>query len=177
MCALSVWALLNPASPSSSRASQVVAVVPMSARGSAAVPPTLAASSEADSTTVATGVLPQHWPAPIVEPAERSPFAITQPPAPKPAVAAVVATQPPPPPLPVSDYRFWGRLFVVGDRPLTYIARGEIGAPVAAEVGTRLEDGWSVESVNGNAIVLVHAATQQRSALPIPLHGATDLQR
>jgi len=124
------------------------------------------------SASAASATLPEHWPQPNVEPAVRNPFLATPPPAPKPVAAVAVQAPPPAPPPPVSDYRFWGRMAVGAGQRLTYVARGDAGNPTAIDVGTRLEDGWSVESIGDNAIVLVHAATQQRSTLSIPPHGA-----
>jgi hypothetical protein len=62
---------------------------------------------------------------------------------------------------------------VAGGQRLTYLSRGESGNPVAIDVGTRLEDGWMVDAIGDNAIVLVHAATQQRSTVSIPQHGTS----
>ena len=173
--ALSVWMLLNPAPSTSTGGATVVAAapvhVPVDGANSPLPPPVSAPMGHEALPTATTNALPAHWPAPNVDPATRNPFVITPPPAPKPIVAKVVAPVPAPLPPPVSDYRFWGRVAVQGGQPLTYVARGDAGAPVAIDTGTRLEDGWSVESIGDNAIVLVHAATQQRSTLSIPLHA------
>jgi hypothetical protein len=131
----------------------------------------LAKAANGGSATAASAALPEHWPQPVVEPAVRNPFLVTPPPAPRPVAAAVVVAPPIAPP-PVSNYRFWGRMTGASGQRLTYIARGDAGNPAAIDVGTRLEDGWSVEAISDNTIVLVHAAAQQRSTLSIPPHGA-----
>ena len=170
--AVSAWVLLNPAPSTGSPGTAVVAAAPAHGRAdgtSIPLPPPFPGSTAA---STAADTLPEHWPQPNVEPAARNPFVSTPPPAPKPAAVALVAAPPPPPPPPVSNYRFWGRMAVGGGQRLTYVARGDSGNPVAIDIGTRLEDGWSVEAIGDNTIVLVHAATQQRSTLSIPPHGA-----
>ncbi len=173
--ALSAWVLLNPTPIASSPAAVVVAASTMHAQVDSASTlspfPTSIRAITVASATGAAGTLPVHWPEANVEPAARNPFVATPPPAPKPVAAPVVAPTPPAPPPPVSDYRFWGRMAVQGGQHLTYVARGDTGTPVAIDIGTKLEDGWSVESIGDNAIVLVHAATLQRSTLSIPLHA------
>jgi hypothetical protein len=176
--ALSGWALLNPTLKASPAATMVVAAAPTRIRPDGTnTPPPLpepAPTGDGASTTAVMGALPAHWPETGVEQATRNPFIATAPPAPKPVAAPVVASPPPALPPPVSDYRFWGRMAVQGGQHLTYVARGDTGTPVAIDIGTRLEDGWSVESVGDNAIELVHAATLQRSTLAIPLHAPTN---
>lgn len=172
--AMSAWMLLNPTPSSSAGGAAVVAAAPthVPANGAnAPLPPSAFAPDGHEAlATAAISALPARWPAPNVDAATRSPFVTTPPPAPKSVVAKAVAPTPAPPP-PVSDYRFWGRLGVQGGQRLTYVARGDAGMPIAIDTGTHLEDGWSVESIGDNAIVLVHAATQQRSTLSIPLHA------
>ncbi len=180
--AVSAWVLLNPAPSTGTSSANVVAAAPVHVgiEGAKATMPsassaqTLAPIGNGISATAASDALPEHWPQPNVEPAVRNPFLVIPPPpppAPKPVATPVVAAPPPAPP-PVSNYRFWGRLAVAGGQRLTYVARGDAGSPVAIDVGARLEDGWSVEAISDNTIVLVHATTQQRSTLSIPLHGA-----
>ena len=178
--AVAAWALLNPAPSSNAGPSAVIAAAParVPVDGASAVQPSpMSTRSGEVATTLAAAPLPAHWPQPNVEAAPRNPFLATPPPAPKPVVVAVKAPpSAPPPPPPVSDYRFWGRMNVSGGQRLTYVSRGEAGNPVAIDVGTRLEDGWSVDAIGDNAIVLVHAATQQRSTLSIPPHGPAGQQ-
>jgi len=165
--AASAWALLSP-TPSSNPDTAVVAAAPARAPadGSAAPAPSLA--SHGGPAASGPAALPEHWPAPNVDAAPRNPFLATPPPAPK---TVVVAPPPPPPPPPVSNYRFWGRVAVADGQRVTYLSRGDSGNPVAIDIGTRLEDGWSVDAIGDNAVVLVHAATQQRSTVLIPPHG------
>ena len=177
--AVSAWVLLNPAPSTDASSVNLVAAAPahVPAESAKAVMPsaetasTLAPIGNGASAAGASAVLPRHWPQPNIEPAVRNPFLVTPPPppAPKPVAAPVAAPLPAPPP--VSNYRFWGRLAVAGGQKLTYVARGHAGSPAAIDVGTRLEDGWSVEAIGDNTIVLVHAVTQQRSTLSIPPHS------
>lgn len=159
--ALSAWALLDP-----SRApAPVVAPKP--------APSTRAAELAAPSTTAsidtvrpAPAPLPAHWPQVALEGASRNPFVAPAPPAPK-----VAATPPPPPPsapLPPSNYRFWGRLTAPDGHRLLMLARGNDGQPVTIDGATKLEDGWTVESIGDNGVVLVHTASQRRERIPIP---------
>ncbi len=173
--AVSAWLLFNPAPSSNVGATTVVAAAPARPPldSASTLQPSLMSTPSGDGyAKSATTELPEHWPQPNVESAPRNPFLATPPPAPKPVVAAAPPpAPPPPPPPPVSDYRFWGGMKVAGGQRLVYLARGESGNPVAIDVGTRLEDGWSVDTIGDNAIVLVHAATQRRSTLSIPPHG------
>ncbi len=178
--AVSAWVLLNPTPSTGASSANVVAAAPAHVRIEGAEAPmpsvqsasTLASIGNGISATAASDALPEHWPQPNVEPAVRNPFLVTPPPAPKPVAAPVAVAAPPAPPPPVSNYRFWGRMTVAGGQRLTYVARADAESPAAIDVGTRLEDGWSVEAISDNTIVLVHAATQQRSTLSIPPHGA-----
>jgi outer membrane usher protein FimD/PapC len=71
-------------------------------------------------------------------------------------------------PLPPSNYRFWGRLTAPDGHRLLMLARGSDGQPVTIDSSTKLEDGWAVESIGDNGVVLVHAASQRRERIPIP---------
>jgi hypothetical protein len=51
---------------------------------------------------------------------------------------------------------------------LLMLARGNDGQPVTIDSSTKLEDGWAVESIDDNGVVLVHAASQRRERIPIP---------
>ncbi len=175
--ALSAWVLLNPAPAGNSAPASIVAASPARAPfGSSGTPSsslTSAIAGEGTALVDTTRTLPAHWPVANIEPATRSPFIATRPPAAKPVTPVAAAPPPPAPPPPVSDYRFWGRMVVQGGQRLTYVARGVEGAPVPVEPGTRLEGGWTVESIGDNAVVLVHATTLQHSTVSIPLHTTT----
>lgn len=157
--ALSVWALLNPRTTDSAPAPSAV-ILPASRN--AAVKARVQAPPAAPSPAL-TGA----WPEPAMELGNRSPFGSPPAPPPKP-VAPVVVVAPPPPPPPPANYRFWGHLSSPDKQVLTFLAKGQDGAPVEIHTGTRLEDGWAVESISDNAIVLANAATQQHTTVFVP---------
>lgn len=53
-------------------------------------------------------------------------------------------------------------------RTTVFLAKGQDAAPIAVQTGTRLEDGWSVDAISDNTIVLANAATQQRTTIFVP---------
>jgi hypothetical protein len=53
-------------------------------------------------------------------------------------------------------------------RSLVFLVKGQDSAPVAIQAGTRLDDGWFVETIGENAFVLANAATQQRTTIFVP---------
>ena len=154
--ALTAWALLKPAP--AGPAGAVAAVEPRTGQ---------ARSTLADPHAVPPATsLPAHWPAPALDPASRSPFV-----EPQPVVVAPSAPPPPPPPpppQPVANYRFWGRMQTPAGQSMTYLAHGDTGAPVAIEPGAKLEDGWAVETMGDNVVVLVHSATNVHATVAIP---------
>jgi hypothetical protein len=166
---LSAWVLLDPAR--SSRAPALVAPTTRSTTemttpaifDAMASSPAIASSKQKDET-----MLPATWPAPAMEPAERSPFTSPAPPAPpaaKPVPLLTPAEVAPPPPQTVA-YRFWGSLATPTGEHLRYVVREDNrGQPIAVQVGTRLDGGFVVEQVTAGAIVLVEAETQRRVTL------------
>lgn len=157
--ALSAWALLHPRTVDNAAAPN--AVIPPASRIAA-----VGASAEAPP-AAPLAALPGAWPEPAMEVGARSPFGSPPAPPPKPAAPAAVAAPPPPPPSP-ANYRFWGHLSSPDKQALTFLAKGQDGAPVEVHTGTRLEDGWVVESISDNAIVLANAATQQHTTVFVP---------
>lgn len=157
--ALSAWALLNPRTADNAPAPS--AVIPAAARIAATSARVQAAPAAAAS------ALPGSWPEPAMEPGARSPFGSPPAPPPKRVAPAAVAAPPPPPPAP-ANYRFWGHLSAPDKQVLTFLAKGQDGPAVEIHTGTRLEDGWAVESISDNAIVLANAATQQRTTVFVP---------
>jgi hypothetical protein len=161
--ALSAWALLYPA-----RAPVEAASVP-SRVGIPASGGAVAAARRDEVDVPAVAALPTHWPRVELEAASRNPFFVPPASAPK-----TVAPPPPPPPsspvvdLPPANYRFWGRMTAPDGHRLLMLARGDAGAPVAVDASTKLEDGWAVESIGDNGVVLLHAASQRRERIPIP---------
>jgi hypothetical protein len=100
--------------------------------------------------------------------AARSPFEPSSSPSQKAPVQPTVAAPPPLPPPPPANYRFWGRMSSPDKHSSLFLAKGEDGTPVAVQAGTHLDDGWSVEAIGDNAIVLANAATQQRTTIFVP---------
>jgi hypothetical protein len=80
----------------------------------------------------------------------------------------VVVSAPTAPTPPPASYRFWGRMTAPDKRTVLYLAKGQDVTPVAVAVGTHLEDGWSVEEISDNAIVLANAISQQRTTIFVP---------
>jgi hypothetical protein len=175
--ALSAVALIYPRhSDNSSLISAVVVPAVRAARND--VPPSSAqitgslsgARSPANSSPGFGYGQPEIWPRPVLEPATRSPFSPPVSAAPKPVIQARVASAVPPTPAPPpADFRFWGRMSSPDKQMLFFLAKGADGAPVEVHHGTKLDDGWAVESISDNAIVLVNAVTQQRTTILVPL--------
>jgi len=120
-------------------------------------------------TLLTTSTLRSQWPAPAMEIATRSPFespARALPRAPVQKLSASAPTHPDPPSPP--SYRFWGRLTAPDQRATMYLVKGESGTPTEVKQGTSLEDGWIVDSISDNTIVLANAATQQRTTIFVP---------
>jgi hypothetical protein len=91
---------------------------------------------------------------------ERDPFSA---PTPTPTLARPTAVAAAPvPAIPANPYRFAGALRV-GGATQRFLARGN--DTFEAKTGDALEDGYVVESVSENAIVLVHRASGARQSL------------
>jgi hypothetical protein len=110
-----------------------------------------------------------------LEPSRRDPFVPVLPPQPKPApvVAPPPPVQmtgpPPPPPLPSAPAvraRFLGRMVTPAGDPLVFLATGD--KTVLAQVGDALEDGYVVDSVTDQAVVLRYPALDVKVTLPLP---------
>ncbi len=86
------------------------------------------------------------------------------PPAPPP-VAPVVAIMAPPAP-PPQEYRFLGR--VTGPDGVDQVLLGHGDAAVPVKAGTVLDNGYVVESVTTEAIVLIYPSLGTKTAVPIP---------
>jgi hypothetical protein len=159
-CALSAWALSS--TPGSNGTSQDGGVVPPVTRNAAGKLSTVSAA-------LAPTELPSEWPKPEMDAAARSPFASPSPPLPKaPVQPPAVTSTPPPPPPPPASYRFWGRMSSPERHTTVFLAKGQDGVPIAVQAGTHLEDGWNVDAISDNAIVLANAATQQRTTIFVP---------
>jgi hypothetical protein len=137
-------------------------VVVPATRPAAAKPPARADAIE-------PGTLPSAWPKPAMDVAVRNPFAPPSMPLPKvlpqPPVTTAPLLAPTPPP---ASYRFWGRMSSPDKHTSLFLAKGQDGLPVPVQAGTHFDDGWSVETIGDNTIVLANAATQQRTTIFVP---------
>jgi hypothetical protein len=85
------------------------------------------------------------------------------PPAPPPLAQAVVVAPPPAPP--VQDYRFLGRITGPDGGEQILLTRGE--SVVAASVGTTLDNGYVVESISNDALVLEYPGLASKASIAI----------
>jgi len=103
--------------------------------------------------------LPEHLPSADLEPADFDPFKGVQPapppeaPKPKPLVGPLFT--PPPPPTPVS-YHYLGQMTDPTGARRVYLARNGTDKELVATVGTRLEDGYSVKSIDDVGVHLLY---------------------
>jgi hypothetical protein len=135
------------------------------ATGSAPLP--LAAAPDRDD----AAPLPPAIEPTIVEPARRDIFTAVQPPAPPPPPPPkpfVGPPLPPPPPAPPPlNWRFVGSMTTPAGERLVMLSRGGDNATVV-QPGTRLDDGYVVESIGGDAIRLSYPPLGAVVDLPLP---------
>ena len=74
--------------------------------------------------------------------------------------------RPPPPPPPVQDYRFFGRVIGPDGGEQILLARGE--SFVSITKGTVLDNGYVVESISAESVVVVFPSLGIRTSVPIP---------
>lgn len=117
-----------------------------------------------------SAVLPEHWGAIAVKEAARNPFVPVMerkdlPPKPeKPQEKAEpVALKPPTPPL---TYQLVGKLIDGSGMPGLYLQQGD--TLVEAKPGLALDDGFSVDTVESNAVSLVYPPSGYRTVLTLP---------
>ena len=138
-----------------------------------------AAASEAASRDGASGHQDQPLPTALVpvgvEPATRNIFASVVPkPAPTPPPPAMVrppepALAPLPPPRPIApaqSLRYLGYMLTPAGETLVLLADGE--TPVPVQPGTRLPNGYVVQTLGQNAVRLLYPLTDTVVDLPIP---------
>lgn len=127
-----------------------------------------------------TATVPQSLPAlpplPIalavltLEPAKRDIFIpATSAAAPVPAAPASAAPTPPPPPppqAPTLGLRFLGTMLDPEGKRLVYLARGDAAVLVGA--GDRLDEGYVVDSVTADSVVLIYPPLNTRATIAIP---------
>jgi hypothetical protein len=117
----------------------------------------------------APGSLPEALPHLILDTATRDIFAPDLPPVPKVvSLPAPVAALAPPPPLqaPALTLRYLGSMRTPDGRHLLYLARGDNAIAVA--VGDKLDEGYMVESIATDSVVLVYPPLDRRVSVPIP---------
>lgn len=95
---------------------------------------------------------------------------VVPPPPPAPPPVAPVPVAAPPPPPPTQEYRFLGRVSGPDGIEQLLLSRGDV--PVAVQVGTTLENGYVVQSISTDAVVLVYPPLGVRSTIPIGANPA-----
>lgn len=114
--------------------------------------------------------LPAELPALTLEPAKRDifvPAPVSAPPAPAVQASALPPAPPPAPPqAPPIQLRFLGSMLNPEGKRLVYLARGD--AAILVGVGDRLDEGYAVESITADSVVLVYPPLNTRAAVPIP---------
>lgn len=95
------------------------------------------------------------------------PFAGVVPPPPPPAPVQLAVTPPPPapPPPPAQDYRFLGRVTGPDGTQQILLSRGDSVVPIS--VGTALDNGYVVESIHDDSVVLVHPASGGKAVVSL----------
>lgn len=118
-----------------------------------------------------SGVLPTTLPKVELVPAEFDPFVGVvpkEPPPAKPAAAPPPQYVPPPPVVvPTQTYRFLGKLASPDGKLLVYLTNGM--SEVVVGEGTRLDDGFVVDSIQSDAVFLVHPVSGTRAQIAIPV--------
>ena len=113
--------------------------------------------------------LPDRLAALQLEPAEADPFVGAQrPPPPEPPLTPVVKESPPPPPPPF-NYRYLGRMQGPTGEESIYLTLAKRSVPIA--VGTRLEEGYVVESIGPESISFHYPPLDTHTVLSIPAPG------
>lgn len=112
--------------------------------------------------------LPDRLVALQLEPAEADPFVGAQRPPPEPPPQPVVK-EPPPPPPPPFNYRYLGRMQGPTGEESIYLTLAKRSVPIA--VGTRLEDGYVVESIGPESISFHYPPLDTHTVLSIPAPG------
>ena len=115
--------------------------------------------------------LPDRLVALQLEPAEADPFVGAQRPPPEPPPQPVVKEPPPPPPPPPPpfNYRYLGRMQGPTGEESIYLTLAKHSVPIA--VGTRLEDGYVVESIGPESISFHYPPLDTHTVLSIPAPG------
>ncbi|WP_315647869.1 hypothetical protein [Roseateles aquae] len=112
--------------------------------------------------------LPAELPRQTLEAAEADLFLGVQPPPPKltPVQAAVPA--PAAPQTPMLNYRFLGRFVAPNGEPMVYLSRHGDNKEFAITAGTQLDEGFVVEAIKAETVVLRYPPAGTRLNLAIP---------
>jgi hypothetical protein len=129
---------------------------------------------------VRTGPLPGELARHHFDKATFDPFVGVQPPAPPPPAAPRPFVGPiyePPPPPPAINYRYLGQMTSPDGHHYVYLSRGNDDVPVAA--GTRLDEGYVVESIAPDGVHLYYPPLKAHTVIPMPspVQGASQLAR
>lgn len=154
-----------------SSAPQVVAAVDRQANTAELASP---GASQGGGPAGAAVPLPSHYEPIAIESAQRDIFALVAAPAPpSPPVArpvppplTVAPSLPSPPVAPPMSLRYLGGMVTPEGRQLVLLAKGETS--VSVQPGTRLDDGYLVQSVSREAVRLVYPPTGTEVDIPIP---------
>jgi hypothetical protein len=117
--------------------------------------------------------LPLRIAAVSIEPVQRDPFVPLQPPAPKPPPAPPpppVVMLPPPPPAapsaPAVKARFLGRMVTPAGDTLVFLSSAD--KTWLARPGDELEEGYVIDAVTEQSVVLAYPALSVKVTLPLP---------
>lgn len=134
--------------------------------------PHLSSSPAASATSLRVVGVPERLPTTSFEPAAFDPFVGARPPpppAPTPVVAVVVPVAPQAPPQPVApplSYRYLGQMTDPSGLRQVYLAKTDTAILVA--VGTRLEEGYVVESIGQDGVSLHYPPLDAHAVIPVP---------
>ncbi len=164
----SVWAFLLP-SPADAPADSVPRSQPP---GAASYRELLSSWQPAHSPLAGSAIpLPSRLPENPLEAADRNPFSTPQQPAPPaPPALALEPAPPPAPQAPALTYRYLGEMLDAQGQRRVYLAKQD--KELLVETGTRLDEGYRVESITADEIRLIHEALQQQAVIRIPAKPA-----
>jgi len=154
----------------------IVAAAKVMARGTQEMDRVVALAGDAqEPSKTAAGAtgrpLPEAWPEhQALEHAQRDVFGAVLPPpvkapAPPPPPPQVVVAPPPPVPPPM-NYRYMGRFVDPAGQLKFYLAKGD--APLEVAAGAKLEDGYVVESINDDGVLMVYPPLGVKMMLAVP---------
>lgn len=113
---------------------------------------------------------PSKWPSPNLDAPMRDPFASSEKAASVPVGVRVEAPQPPvktSPPRQEMKWRVWGSVTDPEGSMSLYLSRAEDKVPVLVTTGALIGEGWTIDSIANDSVVLGHAESGQRVVLPL----------